>query len=98
MDSKKRPLYLVWSNTDPDGQEIHIIYKNGDGKLMFSSAVQTQEECMPWCSVPLCFHKQLLVYAIKSSFIIQTYTVVQWLEHLTCNWWMPVRCELPLFT
>ncbi|XP_045207446.2 phosphatidylinositol 4,5-bisphosphate 3-kinase catalytic subunit beta isoform-like isoform X2 [Mercenaria mercenaria] len=30
MDSKKRPLYLVWSNEDEEGQEIHIIYKNGD--------------------------------------------------------------------
>lgn len=30
MDSKKRPLYLVWDNVDKDGPEIHIIYKNGD--------------------------------------------------------------------
>ena len=32
MDSKKRPLYLVWDNADENGPEIHIIYKNGDGK------------------------------------------------------------------
>ena len=32
MDSKKRPLYLVWSNEDEeDAREIHVIYKNGDG-------------------------------------------------------------------
>ncbi|XP_052803955.1 phosphatidylinositol 4,5-bisphosphate 3-kinase catalytic subunit delta isoform-like isoform X3 [Mya arenaria] len=30
MDSKKRPLYLVWTNADSEGQEIHIIYKSGD--------------------------------------------------------------------
>ncbi|KAL4228605.1 Phosphatidylinositol 4 [Mactra antiquata] len=30
MDSKKRPLYLVWTNEEKDGQETHIIYKNGD--------------------------------------------------------------------
>ena len=35
MDSKKRPLYLVWSNHDEDASEIHIIYKNGDGKYRF---------------------------------------------------------------
>ncbi|XP_052246481.1 phosphatidylinositol 4,5-bisphosphate 3-kinase catalytic subunit delta isoform-like isoform X2 [Dreissena polymorpha] len=30
MDSKKRPLYLVWTNHDVEGPEVHIIYKNGD--------------------------------------------------------------------
>ena len=35
MDSKKRPLYLVWDNIDRDGPEIHIIYKHGDGNYTF---------------------------------------------------------------
>lgn len=30
MNSKKRPLFLVWSNADPVGPDICIIYKNGD--------------------------------------------------------------------
>ena len=32
MDSKKRPLYLVWVDEE-EGTQNHIIYKNGDGKL-----------------------------------------------------------------
>ncbi|BFZ23020.1 hypothetical protein BsWGS_26059 [Bradybaena similaris] len=30
MNSKKRPLWLVWSNADNIGTDIQIIYKNGD--------------------------------------------------------------------
>lgn len=30
MNSKKRPLWLVWSNADHMGPDIQIIYKNGD--------------------------------------------------------------------
>ncbi|XP_059138757.1 phosphatidylinositol 4,5-bisphosphate 3-kinase catalytic subunit delta isoform-like [Physella acuta] len=30
MNSKKRPLWLVWSNADNIGPDIQIIYKNGD--------------------------------------------------------------------
>jgi len=41
MDSKKRPLYLVFTNTDPEGPDIHIIFKNGDGKEMVKNATYT---------------------------------------------------------
>ncbi|XP_076472546.1 phosphatidylinositol 4,5-bisphosphate 3-kinase catalytic subunit delta isoform-like [Babylonia areolata] len=30
MKSKKRPLWLVWSNTDSVGPDIYLLYKNGD--------------------------------------------------------------------
>ncbi|XP_033763399.1 phosphatidylinositol 4,5-bisphosphate 3-kinase catalytic subunit beta isoform-like [Pecten maximus] len=30
MDSKKKPLWLHWTNTDERGQDILIMYKNGD--------------------------------------------------------------------
>ncbi|XP_012943910.1 phosphatidylinositol 4,5-bisphosphate 3-kinase catalytic subunit beta isoform [Aplysia californica] len=30
MSSKKRPLWLVWENSDEMGPDIQIIYKNGD--------------------------------------------------------------------
>ncbi|KAK3099967.1 hypothetical protein FSP39_012674 [Pinctada imbricata] len=30
MDSKKKPLWLEWTNADPKGSNIHIMYKNGD--------------------------------------------------------------------
>eukprot|EP00817_Percolomonadidae_sp_ATCC50343_P002456 CAMPEP_0117424086 /NCGR_PEP_ID=MMETSP0758-20121206/4576_1 /TAXON_ID=63605 /ORGANISM="Percolomonas cosmopolitus, Strain AE-1 (ATCC 50343)" /LENGTH=815 /DNA_ID=CAMNT_0005207655 /DNA_START=649 /DNA_END=3096 /DNA_ORIENTATION=- len=30
MDSKKRPLWLVFENADPDGKDIYIMYKAGD--------------------------------------------------------------------
>ncbi|KAL5014906.1 hypothetical protein ScPMuIL_009176 [Solemya velum] len=30
MASKKRPLWLVWSNADLDGTPVNIIYKSGD--------------------------------------------------------------------
>lgn len=30
MNSKKRPLWLVWSNTDSAGPDISLLYKNGD--------------------------------------------------------------------
>ena len=32
MDSKMRPLYLVFENTDELGDFVRIIFKNGDGK------------------------------------------------------------------
>lgn len=30
MDSKMRPLYLVMENDDPYGDDVYIIFKNGD--------------------------------------------------------------------
>ena len=33
MDSKMRPLYLVFENTDELGDLVRIIFKNGDGKI-----------------------------------------------------------------
>jgi len=32
MDSKMRPLYLVFENLDELGDFVRIIFKNGDGK------------------------------------------------------------------
>ena len=32
MDSKMRPLYLVFENADELGDLVRIIFKNGDGK------------------------------------------------------------------
>ena len=31
MDSKMKPLWLVFSNDDLGAQDIQLIYKNGDG-------------------------------------------------------------------
>ena len=35
-DSKMRPLLLVYENPDPSAllQDVHIIFKNGDGGLV----------------------------------------------------------------
>ncbi|XP_053678088.1 phosphatidylinositol 4,5-bisphosphate 3-kinase catalytic subunit delta isoform [Anopheles nili] len=30
MDSKMRPLWIVYENSDPNGDDIHMIFKNGD--------------------------------------------------------------------
>ncbi|XP_049283271.1 phosphatidylinositol 4,5-bisphosphate 3-kinase catalytic subunit beta isoform [Anopheles funestus] len=30
MDSKMRPLWVVYENSDPNGDDIHMIFKNGD--------------------------------------------------------------------
>jgi phosphatidylinositol-4,5-bisphosphate 3-kinase len=30
MDSKMKPLWIVFDNDDPHGDDIYIIYKNGD--------------------------------------------------------------------
>lgn len=30
MDSKKVPLWLVFSNADPNGESVHVIFKHGD--------------------------------------------------------------------
>ena len=35
MDSKMRPLKLVWENGDKYGQNIYMMYKQGDGKFVF---------------------------------------------------------------
>ena len=32
MDSKMRPLYLVFENLDEQGDLVRIIFKNGDGE------------------------------------------------------------------
>ena len=33
MKSKMRPLWLVFKNEDPIGDDIYIMFKNGDGKF-----------------------------------------------------------------
>ena len=33
MKSKMRPLWLVFKNEDPIGDDIFIMFKNGDGKF-----------------------------------------------------------------
>jgi hypothetical protein len=32
MDSKKKPFWLEWTNSDEKGQNIQLIYKTGDGQ------------------------------------------------------------------
>ena len=32
MDSKKKPLWLVFENHDEEADDVLIIFKNGDGK------------------------------------------------------------------
>ena len=32
MDSKMKPLWLVWENFDPFGADAFIMYKKGDGE------------------------------------------------------------------
>lgn len=38
MDSKMRPLYLVFENLDEMGDFVRIIFKNGDGKCLLQVA------------------------------------------------------------
>ena len=33
MDSKMKPLWLVFENADKDGKDIYQIFKHGDGNL-----------------------------------------------------------------
>lgn len=35
MDSKMKPLWLVFENYDSDAGDIYLIFKNGDGKFRF---------------------------------------------------------------
>ena len=35
MNSAKRPLWLVFENDDELGEDVIIIFKNGDGKFVF---------------------------------------------------------------
>ena len=41
MDSKMRPLWCVWQNQDESGHDIYMMYKNGDGRLVFLFTRQT---------------------------------------------------------
>ena len=41
MDSKMRPLWCVWQNQDESGHDIYMMYKNGDGRLIFLFTRQT---------------------------------------------------------
>ena len=36
MDSKKKPLWLVFENSDEEGDDVLIIFKNGDGIYYFT--------------------------------------------------------------
>ena len=36
MNSAKKPLWLVFENEDELGEDIIIIFKNGDGELMLT--------------------------------------------------------------
>jgi len=33
MDSKKKPLWLVFENYDEEADDVLIIFKNGDGEF-----------------------------------------------------------------
>ena len=33
MGSKMAPLWLVFKNEDPTGDDVFIMFKNGDGKI-----------------------------------------------------------------
>ena len=35
MDSKMRPLWLVWENYDAFGEDVYLMYKRGDGRLTY---------------------------------------------------------------
>ena len=43
MDSKMRPLYLVFENLDEMGDFVRIIFKNGDGKCLLYSVGRSME-------------------------------------------------------
>ena len=32
MDSKMKPLWMVWGSQDPMGQDVLLLYKKGDGE------------------------------------------------------------------
>ena len=36
MDSKKKPLWLVFENIDEGADDVIIIFKNGDGNFSYS--------------------------------------------------------------
>jgi len=35
MSSKMKPLWLVWENDDRFGEDIKLIFKNGDGMFTY---------------------------------------------------------------
>lgn len=35
MDSKKKPLFLVFENADPGADDVYILFKNGDGNILY---------------------------------------------------------------
>lgn len=37
MDSKMKPLWMVFSNQDPGARDIYIIFKDGDGEMTSKS-------------------------------------------------------------
>lgn len=50
MDSKMKPLWLVFSNDDLGAQDIQIIYKNGDGKIFVKVYSSKLCESLKMCS------------------------------------------------
>ena len=39
MDSKKKPLFLVFENADPGADDVYILFKNGDGDILYFAFV-----------------------------------------------------------
>ena len=39
MDSKKKPLFLVFENADPGADDVYILFKNGDGNILYFAFV-----------------------------------------------------------
>jgi len=43
MDSKMKPLWLVFENEDKTGQDVYQIFKHGDGKIFIELCVHFEK-------------------------------------------------------
>ena len=56
MDSKMRPLWLVFQNQDGLGDDVLQIFKNGDGEIEQIYATNTHSRT--------CMHRPTLVHVV----------------------------------
>ena len=65
MNSKKKPLWLVFENEDELGEDVHVMFKNGDGEdfciSFYFSTRQVQYQDFVYVLF-LTFLKGLLLY------------------------------------
>lgn len=72
MNSKKKPVWLVWQNPDPLADlylsQYKLIFKNGDG-ILYTYYSYTYSECMYYALLCMNHTRVQLLYAHVNKYV-----------------------------